>query len=225
MYYDLYLKQSYDSFDDMAGVKIKGFAIVDYEKQCASGSIYSRINVSYSNKLDQAMMAKLRLKYDIICVLADSIQSLQSIGKLGADIVQIELEALKHAKKTLPGFIQDKDIFLELVVSDALYGQRILWMNILRKLLKLGCKRNIILSSGAEHYTELRGENDLAKMLAVFGISEDNAYRILDNSRKVLRNAALRRYSSNGVIANSVPEGALKRDFIINYQEKAFPKK
>ena len=95
----------------------------------------------------------------------------------------------------------------------------ILWLNSLRRIIKLGGSKILIISSGAQVATELRDERDIYKILNLVGLSECSCKKILENSKTLLRNAALKRYGSNNAISNPVNVDKLKSDFIVNYNK------
>lgn len=131
----------------------------------------------------------------------------------------VRLEEVRHLKKTFINTLKEKDICIEVTLRDALYNSkdRIQWLNAVRRLLKLGCKRNLVVSSGAIISTELKSADDISKILGVFDLGGDTIKKILQNSEAVLRRAALKRFTSRGTIAVNEGEGRLKKDFIIDY--------
>lgn len=228
--FDLNLNEKFTDFDEIDSIGCEGFCVTISATDIAGlrdpkplppcgKPLYTRINIAYSNRLDSATVARLRT-YNIVCIVADSLTSLHTIAKLAPDMIQVPLDAIRHAKKTLAGTLREHKLFIELSIRDALGERRVAWMNACRKLLRLGCKRSLVISSGATVFTELRGGTEVARVLRLFGLRERTAQGVVGNAERLLRLAALRRYSTNGAIANSVERGAFKRDFIIEYHRK-----
>lgn len=237
MYFDLNIDESFSQFADLESADTAGFCMLFSQKE-GLGSIntpntrkpiYSRINIEYQNRLDQSKMNNLR-RYDIVCITNIDNNNISSIIKLEPDLVTVKLEDIRHLKKTFINTLKQKDICIEICIKNALYNSkdRIQWLNGVRRLLKLGCKRNLVISSGATISTELKSADDICKILGVFDLSGDTIKKILQNSEGVLRRAALRRFTSKGVIAvnenecksKNDGESSLKKDFIIDYHKK-----
>lgn len=182
--------------------------------------IYSRINVEYHSRLDQSAMARLQ-KFNIVCLKGVDSSNISSVIKLEPDLVNIRIEGLKHIKKSFINLLKQKGICIEMVLRDTLYNskERIAWMNAMRKLVRLGCTRNLVISSGATIFTELKRPHDICKLLNLFGLSDDVSRRVLLNSEGVLRKAAMKRYSFKNSIATDENEGNFKHDFVLNYHK------
>jgi len=223
MFYDLCLKNSFKSWEDLGDADCDGFVIENPDAHTANSSdgvaskpVYLRKTLKFANGQEGAFKEATR-HHDIVCAELEDLGCIKSASKLEIDLIRVPLDTIKHARKTLPGILKEKNIYLELCVRDALYENKALWMNSLRRLLRLGCKNCIVLSSGAEKFTELRGARDMAKILGLYGISEDKAGRMLDNTRQLLRRAALRKYSVDSAVVSLEDEGRFKQDFIIDY--------
>ena len=178
-------------------------------------SLYTRVDISYSTGLDSFSMKSLRKKYDVVCIAMDSLTPLPTITKLEPDLIRLPLSELRHTRKSLGGTLQTANIFIELQIREALYRSRVPWLNMLRRLLRFGCRRRIILSSGAQGPTELRNGLDIERILAVLNIRPNISQQMLENTRNLLENAAIKRYTVDGAVATNENEGALKEDFII----------
>lgn len=238
MYFDLNISESFSQISDLENTDTKGFCMVFSQNEHFESikipdtvkPIYSRINVEYQNRMDQSKMNNLR-KFDLVCITNIDNNNISSIIKLDPDLVTVRLEEVRHLKKTFINTLKEKDICIEVCVRNALYNSkdRIQWLNAVRRLLKLGCKRNLVISSGATINTELKSTADICKILGIFDLSTDTVKMILRNSEAVLRRAALRRFTYKGAIAvlseiNSTAvnerENRFKRDFIIDYLKK-----
>lgn len=231
MFFDLNLHEDFADFEELEKIECSGFCIAfsidDIGKALggakldgrggAGSRLYTRLDMAYNTKLDSYAMGRLRQLYDVICITTDSLAAMPTIAKLEPDLVRVRLEEIRHAKKTLAGTLGESGMHIELCVRDALRGQRVLWMNACRRLIRLGCRRSLVISSGAESFVGLKGRRDLARILGLFGLGEGRSGDVLDNSGRLLRLAALRRYSCREVIANSVERGSLKQDFIVNF--------
>lgn len=180
--------------------------------------LYTRINIPYNNKLDQATMTKLR-RFNLVCINKIDNSNINSVLKLEPDLITLNLDFFKHIKKSFINQLKEKEMFVELSIRDALYGskERVRCMSCIRKLIKLGCYKNLVISSGAGIFTEVKRPADILKILSLFGLSDDRSCIILNNSERVLRKAALKRHSFRGAISNSVEADNFKNDFIINY--------
>lgn len=232
MFYDLNIHENFTEFKEVSNSGFQGCCISFLRNENPKSitlptlpksdfcRIYSRIDLNYNTSIDQGVMSRLRM-FDVVCISNVDSSNISSIIKLGPDLIRLKPEGLKHIKKSFINTLKEKQIYLELILREALYGSkdRIIWMNTLRRLLKLGCAKNLIISSGAKVFTEVKRPDDIYKILNLFGFSNDSCKKILHNSEDVLRRAALKRFSSNGAIANTVEEGDLKRDFIINYHK------
>lgn len=227
MYYDLYIDHQFQDYSELEDVDAKGFCLVSQNNkntevlpiQTASKPIYTRLNVEYSNRLDTSSFTSFR-HHDIVCIKNVGTGNLPSVIKLEPDLINLKIDEIRHIKKSFINILKEKRLYVEICTRDALYNtkERILWMNSLRRLLKLGCAKILVVSSGAQVFTELKHSNDICKMLKAFGLSDDRVRQILNNSEQVLRNAALKRYSTRNCIYTNENEGRLKEDFIINYQ-------
>ena len=230
MSYDLNLNYSFTDFKELENIDHKGFCICSEAKEnlktiippvydsLNSKSLYTRVNVEYHNRLDSSTIKYLS-KFDLVCIKGVDNTNISSVIKLNPDLIILKAEEIKHIKRTFINTLKQKEIYVELIIKDALYSgkERIIWMNNIRRLLKFGCLKQLIISSGASVFTELKSSIDICKLMSVFGLSDDKTKRILKNSEIVLRNAALKRYSSGGICASSVEEGELKKNFIIEF--------
>ncbi|ELA41483.1 uncharacterized protein VICG_01467 [Vittaforma corneae ATCC 50505] len=232
MYYDLNIDCQFKDFSELDCVDAKGYcmsmspkenyrSISPFPVPALEKPIYTRINIEYQNRLDQSIMNSLR-KFDIVCIQNVDSANISSVIKLDPDVIGLKIDEVRHIKKSFINTLKEKKLYIEICIRDALYGSRekILWMNSLRRLLKLGCARILVVSTGAQIFTELKTSNDICKILNVFGLSDDNVKKILRNSEDVLRSAALKRYSSRNAIVTNENEGKLKEDFIINYKKR-----
>lgn len=222
MFYDVGLNEDFKDFAELSQIECAGFCIAQtsstpIELPSLQVPVYSRIDIEFEGRLDSAKMAGLRKQFNVICIVVNSLASLPCISKLGPDIIQIPVELLRHVKKTLPGLLNENGIYVEVSIRDGLYGQRVPWMNGIRRLLRLGARKMLVISSGAKLGTELKGKNDVLRILDLYGVSGDQALAILDNTERMLRCAALKRYTCNHTIAVSTDQGPFKRDFILNY--------
>lgn len=231
MYYDLNIDCNFKDIPELEEMDANGYCMTKYAFENyknvtvpavpqTSKPIYTRVEIDYQNRLDQVAMSSLRL-FDVVSIRNVDSSNISSVMKLDPDIISLKSEAIKHIKKSLINSLKQKGFYIEICLRDALYGQkeRIQWMSSLRKLLKIGASKILVISSGAQVFTELKSINDISKILNVFGLSNDRVKKILSNSADVLRRAALKRYSSNGAIATNENEGRLKEDFVINYKE------
>lgn len=229
MFYDINLDQNFTDFEELEKSDFKGFCMSFEAKEnlrnisppklpVLKKPIYTRVNVDFSNKLDSSVLLSLQ-QFNLVCIKNVDNSSINSIVKMDPDLIQLKFDEIKHLKKTFANLLKEKDIFIEITTKDALYGskERVRWMNGVRRLIKLGCTKNLVFSSNASVFTELKDSNDICKMLNLFGISDDVVKKILSNSEKVLRKAALKRYSSKGICATTEEEGIFKQDFVINY--------
>lgn len=224
MFYDLFIKESLSS-DQIKIPQVGGFCFV-YEnqhkpKQIEASHFYSRINLPFNKSMDSRLMKQNEI-YDIVCITEVDNSNISTVIKLEPDLVSLKMESIKHIKKSFINTLKEKNIYVELLLKDTLYNakDRILWMNSLRRLLKLGCHKNLVISSGASISTELKRPIDICKILALFKLSEDKSRKVLDNSELVLRKAALKRYTYNTVVGNNIEAGSLKKDFIIDDNTK-----
>lgn len=220
MFYDLNLHEDFADFGELASVDCRGYCMAAASSPVDSPPVYTRVNVQYDSKLDSAAMARHRAAYDIVCITTDSMACMPTIVKLRPDVVQIAIEAVRHLRKTFAGMLAESGAYVELCIRDGLYARRALWMNACRRLLRLGCRRRLVISSGASVFTELRGRDDVLRILALFGLGGASALAVLSNGRAVLRQAALRRYAVGDAVATAAGGGRLKHDFIIAYQKQ-----
>lgn len=235
MYYDLNIDSQFKDIPELNGIDAEGYCMSispgdNYRSTQLfpvpplDKPIYTRINIEYQNRLDQSVICSLR-RFDLVCIQNVDSTNISSVIKLDPDIISLKIEEIRHIKKSFINMLKEKGLHIEICIRDALYGpkEKILWMNSLRRLLKLGCAKILVVSTGAQLFTELRGSNDVCKILNVFGLSSDKARKILSNSEDVLRNAALKRYSCRNAIVTNEYEGRLKEDFIINYRKHSLP--
>lgn len=224
MVYDLLIDEAFPEKESLKTAGYNGVCIEsdDFEliREKSSGfseviSCYTRRDVPYSNKIDQAAILRLR-KYNLVCINTDSVLAIPSIIKLGADLIRIDLEAIKHLRKNTAGMLRENNLYVELVIKHGMGTKRVLWMRALRRLLRLRFGPILVISSGATGPSELRSEEEVARMLLSFGLGKRAAKKIVDNSEKVLRLAALKRYTYNSAVATLIDESNLKRDFILN---------
>lgn len=234
MFYDLNVHESFLDFEEITKQGIDGccisYAINESLKSAKPPTlpkseackIYSRIDVNYNTSIGQDTLSHLKA-FDVVCINNVDNSNISSVIKLNPDLIRLKCDTLKHIKRSFINTLKEKQLFLELTLRDTLYGsnERIVWMNSLRRLIKLGCSRNLVISSGARYFTEIKRPHDICKLLNLFGLSDDNCRRILDNSKHILRKAALKRYSSNNAISSNIQEGDLKNDFIIGYNKNA----
>lgn len=231
MHYDLNIKESFRDFQYLENSEVRGFCMVfqsdgNFRGICQpvlpsiGKPLYSRIDLDYKSRLDQSAMAHLQ-KFNIVCLKNVDNSNISSVIKLDPDLVNLSIGDLKHIKKSFINALKQKGIYVEMVLKDALYSskERVVWMNSLRKLIRLGCAKNLVISSGASVFTELKRSHDICKLLNLFGLSDDSARRVLLNSEAVLRKAAMKRYSFKNSIATSADEGSFKHDFIVNYHK------
>jgi RNase P/RNase MRP subunit p30 len=250
--YDLNLDQSFTDFQELKSLDFKGYCLcqeIDETKlkskpvinqinntvdsavhSTVDSIVYSRANVQYTSKLDASSMNNLS-KFDIICIKGVDNSNINSVLKLNPDLISLKSEEIKHLKRSFINNLKQKDIYIEILIKEALYGSkdRIVWMNNVRRLLKFGC--SLVISSGASVLTELKSSSDICKILNIFNLSDDKIKKIIKNSEKVLRNAAIKRYANHTVIADNfnlsggnlnlsggnlnLSGGNLKRDFLL----------
>ncbi|KAI4291571.1 ribonuclease P/MRP protein subunit RPP1 [Pancytospora philotis] len=225
MFYDIGLDAAFQDFGELGKAGCDGFCIaqtLDSQPKLPPTPVpvYSRIDVEYDGRLDSAKMSSLRRQFNLVCIIVDSLASLPTISKLNPDLVHIPVDMLRYIRKTLPGTLQENGTYVEVCVRDGMYENRVAWMNGLRKLLRLGCKKYLVVSSGARGFTELKSKNDVLRILDLYSISGSGALSILRNTERLLRCAALRRYSASHEVAVSTDQGPFKNDFIINYSSK-----
>ncbi|KAI5169475.1 hypothetical protein PAEPH01_0747 [Pancytospora epiphaga] len=223
MFYDLNLSEHFEDYDELINTGCSGFCISGKTEDSLASAlttipIYSRINIEYSNKLDSNTISRLREKYSIVCIVGASMVCMSTIIKLQPDIVQVPIEELSRIKKSFPGMLSTGKMYVELCIRDGLYGKRVLWINGIRRLLRLGCRPFLIVSSGATTFTELKGSIEILSILELLDVKRQIAEKILENSERLLRHAALKRYSFDNSISHSAKSGRLKDDFIINYK-------
>lgn len=228
MYFDININEDFDSIEQLDAVDCSGFCLTfkKYTQENISipsikKSIYSRLDVEYSTKLDPSIITKYR-KYNIICIETDSPSSIPSIIKLQPDLIRIKMDVIRHIKKSVIRNLVENGMFIEMRIADCLYNSkdRVMWLNACRRILKFGGFKSLVISTGAKIITETRSDRDIYKMMNILGLSDDRIKNILNNSEILLRAAAMKRYSINGAISNSLDQGKFKNDFVINNHKR-----
>jgi len=231
MYYDLNISAQFSDFSEFDEMDAKGYCITTPaleghrnisvpQTPSAAKPLYTRVDIEYQGRLDQAAISSLRA-FDVVSIRNVDSGNISSVLKLDPDLISLKMDEIRHIKKSFVNALKEKGLYIEMCLRDALYSpkERIQWMNSIRRLLKLGGGKILVISSGAQFFTELKSSNDICKILNVFGVSDDRVRNILRNSSEVLRKAALRRYTSNGAVASNENEGRLKEDFVVRYSE------
>ncbi|KAG0437144.1 putative ribonuclease P protein subunit 3 [Dictyocoela muelleri] len=158
---------------------------------------HTNINFNYKN-----------IKCDIFSITPIDDKSLEIAINWSPDIITIT----KPFKLSLIREIVNQNIFIEVKIRDGLYN-KVQWLRTFTNILRV-TKKNILISSGAVRFTELKKSFDIIKMLNIFKISDDQGKIIVyDNPRRCLLQCAIKRFSYNGVVSD-IYEGELKDDFL-----------
>lgn len=233
MYYDVnvssnYLKQDVDCLRESeyqgicmnTVIKARNFRdyIAHQPNLDIEKSIYSRLEIEFEEGDQINYEQSKAMKSDLLVIKLSSVTRLDKLIKLRPDMITFNYTAQPLPFK--PGLVRTaikENIFFEVQLREGLYrgSGSVMWMRNVRRLLSITNGRNIVISSGATCFTEVKRPKDIIKMLEVFGIRRKRAEVILGNSGRLLRSCAVKRYCHKGMIVHSGDEGALKRDFIL----------
>lgn len=158
---------------------------------------HANININYKN-----------IKCDIFSITPIDDKSLETAISWTPDIICLT----KPFKLSLIREIVTRNIFIEIKIREGFYN-KVAWLKTVTNVLR-ATKKNILISSGALRFTELKRPFDTIKMLNMFGISDDQGKNIVyTNPKRCLLQCAIKRFSFNGVVSD-LYEGELKEDFL-----------
>lgn len=186
-------------------------------------SLYSRLEVEFDDGSQVNYEQRSVMKSDLFVIKLGDTRGLDKLIKLHPDMITFNYTAkpllLKH------GLIRTaikENIFFEIPLRESLYrdADGVMWMRNVRKLLDITRGRNTVVSSGATCFTEIKKPEDIIEMLKVFRISRKRAKAVLNNSERLLRGCAMKRYCYKDTIVHDGDEGLLKRDFILSCYEQ-----
>ncbi|TBU11339.1 subunit p30 of RNase P [Hamiltosporidium tvaerminnensis] len=234
MYYDLNIQESFDTSDiqELNQTEYEGFCIT---RTCDSKTYANKDKIKKFKNLTKKIYSKVEIDietedystflytkipcYDVISLKISNNTILKSaVKEWHPDIITFDFT--NPDLKLHKGYIKEgilKNIFYEIPIRDALYDTKtkINWLKNTNQLLKITKGKNTLFSSNATCFTEIKRPMDIVKLLQSLGISEDQGHKIIQNSEECLKTCAFKRYCYRG-ISNSLEEGQLKRDFIIN---------
>ncbi|CAD26425.1 hypothetical protein [Encephalitozoon cuniculi GB-M1] len=180
---------------------------------------YNRVEVVFEEGEQVGYDPKKATKWDLFVVRMNGTAGMDRLIKLQPDMI-----TFNYASQGLPfkaGLIKTaikENIFLEVPLRESLYGgpSGVMWMRNVRRLLFITNGKNVVFSSGARRFTEIKKPGDIAKMLEMLGVTKRRAEEMMLNPERLLRSCAAKRYCYRDSIVHSVDEGLLKRDFILS---------
>ncbi|AFN83537.1 hypothetical protein EROM_081210 [Encephalitozoon romaleae SJ-2008] len=160
--------------------------------------IYERVEIKYKDCEDWDDVRK-DIDPDVVAVRLEGMKDFKKVLEMRPDVITFD-----YTKSFCLGrdeFIEatKRNIFFEIPLVCGMYSQRskAMWMRNARRLLNVTGGVNVVVGSGATCLTEMRGGQDIIKILWGLGMSEDNGRKVLLNSARLVRSCDVRRYVMN----------------------------
>ncbi|EPR80054.1 RNase P subunit p30 [Spraguea lophii 42_110] len=178
-------------------------------------NMYTKICIRLKEENISRFYIKTIPYYDIISILVKDNNSMEVATGWDIDVITIDIGVDTNIKRGLIKNCIHKGIFIEIPLRGGLYD-RDNWLRNVNRILGITKGKNTIITSGAKEKHELKHLRDIKEFLKIFNFKEERIKEITEeNPKKLLKNAALKRFSANGVV-NNLDEGNLKRNFILN---------
>lgn len=230
MYFDVGI---YDTFENIESSEYTGFCLTTEAslegspspvqkavKHNSSKRIYNKIEVKVLLEDVKSLQLKKFSDYEVLSVkISDEETFKYACSTWDVDIIKFDLSRMGFSFRG--GYVRkaiNRGVFFEIEVRDALYGtkERVSWMRNAQSILRITKGRGIVITSGARCCTEIKSIQDMYKILRFLGLSHRRAEMVLkENSQRLLKSCALKRYTFKGCVANDLEEGNLKQDFIL----------
>ncbi len=166
---------------------------------------------------EKDLKLNLRKDYDLLAVHVTKMTA--RIRKFGVDVIYFDLDQVKHLKKAVINTCKENNIFIEIKISEGIEDE-VEFMRALRRLLTYGSASVLVISSGASYKNELRGKSDVESLLKNIGVRKNQIQKIMDNPKRCLRLAALKKHSFKDCITNDVGlDDLFKKEFIWEYHK------
>lgn len=177
-------------------------------------NILQRVTIEFSDsgvahKVNQSENLK---KYDIIAVIPKTLQAFQyACGTMDIDIISFEPESKIPFKMSRKLYSQavERGIFFELMYSPAIRDStsRKNIISTAHNYHAIGKSRNIIVTSGAENYMQVRDVHDVINLGFIFGLNSNESLEVVrNNTRRVILKAEGRKCGKHYMLVDSINE-------------------
>lgn len=187
-------------------------------------NILQRVTIEFSDssvahKLNQSENLK---KYDIIAVIPKTLQAFQyACGTMDIDIITFEPEnkiPFKISRKLYSQAVE-RGVFFEIMYSPAIRDStsRKNIISTAHNYHAVGKSRNIIITSGAENYMQVRDVHDVINLGFILGLnSNESLEAVRNNTRRLILKAEGRRCGKHYMIINTLNEtdNKMSEDYI-----------
>ncbi|KAJ8733471.1 hypothetical protein PYW08_001769 [Mythimna loreyi] len=187
-------------------------------------NILQRVTIEFSDssvahKVNQSENIK---KYDIIAVLPKTLQAFQyACGTMDVDIITFEPESkipFKISRKLYSQAVE-RGVFFELMYSPAIRDStcRKNIISTAHNYHAVGKSRNIIITSGAENYMQVRDVHDVINLGFIFGLNNNESLEVVrNNARRVILKAEGRKSGKHYMLVEAISEtvNKMSEDYI-----------
>ncbi|KAF9763308.1 Ribonuclease P protein subunit p30 [Nosema granulosis] len=189
---------------------------LDWKIPKANKKIYRKLELVLPNT--NTLPLKTIEKYDVYCIKVKDCEGLEKVIELDPDMIAFDFTVLQKFKVRHLRLAIKRNIYFEIKLVDSLYNKatRLVWMYNVAEFLRIVKYKNVVFSSGAKIWTEIREPEDFLDLIMFFGFTKKKAEKILNNSRSLLESCAMKRFCFKDCIISNINESSLKKDFIID---------
>ncbi|XP_023941785.2 ribonuclease P protein subunit p30 [Bicyclus anynana] len=191
----------------------------NFKKNCKL-NILQRVTLEFSDssislKLNQSDNLK---KYDIIAVVPKTLQAFQyACGSLDIDVITFDPQIRIPFKVSRKLYRQavERGIFFEVMYSAAIRDSmsRKNIISAAHGYHAVGKSKNIIVSSGAENYTQCRGVHDVINLGFILGLNSNQSLEaIRDNTQRLILKMQGRKCGKHYMEVSHVNENKLNEE-------------
>lgn len=174
-------------------------------------NILQRVTIEFSDssvahKLNQSLNLK---KYDIIAVVPKTLQAFQyACGSMDIDLITFEPESRIPFKVSRKLYLQavERGIFFEIMYSPAIRDStsRKNIIGTAHTYHAVGKSRNIVITSGAENYMQVRDVHDVINLGFILGLNSSESLDVVrNNTRRLILKAEGRRCGKHYMIIDT----------------------
>ncbi|XP_022825098.1 ribonuclease P protein subunit p30 [Spodoptera litura] len=162
---------------------------------------------SISHKINQSENLK---QYDIIAVLPKTLQAFQyACASMDIDIITFEPECRIPFKISRKLYTQavDRGIFFEIMYSPAIRDStcRKNIISTAHIYHAVGKSRNIVVTSGAENYMQVRDVHDVINLGFLLGLNSNESLEVVrNNARRLILKAEARKHGKHYILVDSI---------------------
>ncbi|XP_023244592.1 ribonuclease P protein subunit p30-like [Centruroides sculpturatus] len=186
----------------------KPIQFVEVKKDNESVRVLTRLTAIVSTEIHchYLMHSNVVKLYDILSVQPENEKMFKYIlNNMNIDIISLNLEMLPFLiKKNHIKQAANKGMHFEIEYSQLLRNRlcRVWTIAKGRNLVSNGCKKNLIVSSGAKNAMDIRQPEEVSRLCLLFGLTiQQGRDTVFTNSQKVIEHAYIRRKPGSEVIS------------------------